>query len=87
MPLEKTLPKRKRTAKIVHPNGKNFWTTQKQFWAWVRSGIIEHTGDNPLKGTIIKVEEFKLVSINHTILNLNNPIHLAEAVKTKGFKR
>jgi hypothetical protein len=72
---------KKRTAKIVCPNGKNFWTTQKQFWQWIRAGIIRQTGDRPLKGIIIRESELKLIMRNHTILNLSAPNHLAEVIR------
>lgn len=87
MKQKKKSPKKKSTAKIVHRSGNNFWTTQKQFWAWVRSGIIEHTGDNPLKGIIVNDEEFKFVMRNHTILNLAAPNHLSEVVRSKRLKK
>ena len=79
--------KNKRTAKIVCPNGKNFWTTQKQFWQWIRSGIIRQTNDRPLKGIIVSEEAFKLVLRNHTVLNLSAPIHFSEVMRSQRLKR
>ena len=29
---------------------KQFWTTQTQFWQWVREGIVTKTGEQPLTG-------------------------------------
>ena len=40
----------KKTARIVCSNGNTFWSTQKQFWGWVREGHVVVTGDFPLTG-------------------------------------
>ena len=83
----KQTPAKKRTAKIVYRNGKNFWTTQKQFWSWVRAGIVKQTGDRPLKGIIVQEAELKLIMRNHTILDLSAPTHLAEMTKINRLKQ
>lgn len=83
--IEKTT--KKRTAKIVCPNGEKFWTTQKQFWQWMRAGIIQKTGDRPLKGIITDKTELKLIMRNHTILNMSAPNHLAEVINANRMKR
>ena len=31
----------KKTARIVCTNDNEFWTTQKQFWLWVREGLVD----------------------------------------------
>jgi hypothetical protein len=80
-------PVRKRTAKIVCRNGNNFWTTQKQFWSWVRAGLVKQTGNRPLKGIIVQEAELKLIMRNHTILDLAAPTHLAEMTRINRLKQ
>ncbi len=86
----KTKPEKKqkkRNAKIVCPNGEKFWTTQKQFWQWVRAGIIRQTGDQPLKGIITNNTELKLIMRNNAILNMSAPNHMAEVIKADRRRR
>lgn len=44
--------KRKKTALVVCSDRKEFWTTQKQFWQWVREGVVVKTYDQPLTGGV-----------------------------------
>jgi hypothetical protein len=57
-----------------------FWTTQKQFWQWMRDGLVVKTGDDPLRGEFVREHEDKMVVIANTILNLAHPNHLREVL-------
>ncbi len=83
--------KKKRTALVICQNGKEFWTTQTEFWQWVRTCVITKTDDNPLTGVFRHEDQERLVLLNHTVLNLGAPNHLREAMmarrKAKGPRR
>jgi hypothetical protein len=72
--------KRKRTARVVCRDGKSFWTTQAQFWQWVRDGVVVKTGERPLAGSFVNEDEELNVVLGNTVLNLARPNHLREAV-------
>jgi hypothetical protein len=72
--------KRKRTAQVVCRDGKSFWTTQAQFWQWVRDGVLVKTGDRPLAGSFVNEAEELNVVLGNTVLNLARPNHLREAM-------
>jgi hypothetical protein len=40
MSVKKEKKKKKRTALVVCRDRKQFWTTQAQFWQWVREGVV-----------------------------------------------
>lgn len=44
---------RKKNALVIFKDGKEYWTTQNQFWQWVRDKLIIKAGDNPLRGNFI----------------------------------
>ena len=73
----------KKTARIVCANGNTFWSTQKQFWQWVREGLVVVTGDFPLTGRFRGRREHLLVMIEHTILDKGAPLHLEEVLGAK----
>lgn len=75
--------KRKRTALIICRDRKQFWTTQAQFWQWVREGVITKTGDSPLTGTFRRPHEELMVVVRNTVLNLAHPNHLREAMAAR----
>ena len=72
--------KKKRTAQVVCRDGKSFWTTQAQFWQWVRDGVVVKTGDKPLVGSFVREAEELNVVLGNTVLNLARPNHLREAM-------
>ena len=72
------IKQKKRNALVVCRDSNQFWTTQKQFWKWVREGVILKTADNPLKGCFIRADEEKMIVVGNTILNLACPNHLQE---------
>jgi hypothetical protein len=75
--------KKKRTAQVVCRDGKEFWTTQAQFWQWVRDGVVVKTGDKPLSGSFVHEAEELNVILGNTVLNLSRPNHLREAMLSR----
>ena len=75
--------KKKRTAQVVCRDGKQFWTTQTQFWQWVRDGVVVKTGDKPLAGAFVHEAEELNVILGNTVLNLSRPNHLREAMLSR----
>jgi hypothetical protein len=75
--------KKKRTALVVCRNGKEFWTTQAQFWQWVRDGVVVKTGEKPLAGDFLREAEELNVVLSNTVLNLSRPNHLREALLSR----
>src|SRR5262245_45445658 len=73
--MEVEKKKVKKNAKIVCASGGDFWTTQKQFWTWVREGLVDVTGQKPLTGRFGGKREKLLVMVRHVILDNANPIH------------
>jgi hypothetical protein len=82
-PIKEKRKKRKKTALVVCSDRKEFWTTQAQFWQWVREGIVVKTGDGPLRGDFKNEHQELLVIMSNTVLNLACPNHLAEAVRSR----
>ena len=75
--------KRKKTALVVCRDRKQFWTTQTQFWQWVREGVVIKTGDQPLSGLFKREHEELLVLLSNTVLNLACPNHMREALLSR----
>ncbi len=75
--------KKKRTALVICHNRQQFWTTQAQFWQWVRDGIAVKLHDHPLTGAFVHEHEEKLVILSNTVLNLSCPNHLSEALRSR----
>ena len=74
----------KKTARIVCANDNEFWTTQKQFWQWVREGLVDVTGQHPLTGRFAGKREKLLVMVRHVILDKSNPNHKQEVLDAYG---
>jgi hypothetical protein len=75
--------KKKKTALVVCRNGKSYWTTQKQFWQWVREGAVVKREDHPLCGEFVREHEELMVVMSNTVLNLAHPNHLGEALSSR----
>ena len=75
--------RRKKTALVVCRDRKQFWTTQTQFWQWVREGVVIKTGDQPLTGLFKREHEELLVLLSNTVLNLAHPNHMREALLSR----
>jgi hypothetical protein len=79
--------RKKRTALVICRDGKQFWTTQTEFWQWVREQIVVKTKDNPLTGFFRHEDAERFVLLNHTVLNLAAPNHLRESLLTRRLLR
>ena len=75
--------KRKRNALIMCHDGKEYWTTQAQFWQWVRESVVVKLSDGPLRGKFIRQNEEYNVVLSNTVLNLRCPNHLREALAAR----
>lgn len=75
--------KQKKNALIVCHDGKEYWTTQAQFWQWVRESMVLKLSDGPLRGQFIRQNEEYNVVISNTVLNLKCPNHLREALLSR----
>ena len=80
---DKKKKKKKKTALVICRDRKQFWTTQTQFWQWVREGVITKTDDSPLTGTFTREHEELLVLLSNTVLNLAHPNHMREALLSR----
>ena len=80
---QKKKAKKKKTALVVCRDRKEFWTTQKQFWQWVRDGVIVKTADKPLTGAFLREYEELMVLVSNTVLNLAHPNHMREALSSR----
>jgi hypothetical protein len=75
--------KKKKTALIACHNRREFWTTQAQFWQWIRDGVIIKTQDHPLTGVFRHEHEELKIVLSNTVLNLAHPNHLREALASR----
>ena len=82
-PKLKKKVKKKKTALVICRDRKEFWTTQTQFWQWVREGVVAKTGDQPLTGMFARQHEELMVVFSNTVLNLAHPNHLREALMSR----
>ncbi|HEV2828256.1 MAG TPA: hypothetical protein VGW76_11705 [Pyrinomonadaceae bacterium] len=80
---DKKKKKKKKTALVICSDRKQFWTTQAQFWQWVREGIVTKTHDSPLTGSFKREHEELLVLLSNTVLNLAHPNHMREALMSR----
>ena len=75
--------RRKKTALVVCRDRKQFWTTQAQFWQWVRDGVVVKTGEQPLTGLFRREHQELMVLFSNTVLNLAHPNHMREALLSR----
>jgi hypothetical protein len=80
---KKKKKRKKKTALVVCRDRKEFWTTQAQFWQWVRDGVVAKTGDNPLTGAFLREHEESMILLSNTVLNLAHPNHIREAMMSR----
>jgi hypothetical protein len=80
---DKKKKRKKKTALIICKDRKEFWTTQTQFWQWVREGVVTKTDDSPLTGRFKREHEELLVLLSNTVLNLAHPNHMREALLSR----
>jgi hypothetical protein len=79
--------KKRKNALVTSRDQKRFWTTQKQFWQWVREGVVVKTGDAPLSGLLVHEDEELLVVLSNTVLSLACPNHLRESLQARRAAR
>lgn len=84
--MRRALRRKKKNALVVCRDGKQYWTTQDQFWQWVREKIIVKQSDYPLQGTFVRRDAEKDVVICNTVLNLACPNHLHEAIASRKLR-
>lgn len=75
--------KKRKNALVICRDRKQFWTTQAQFWQWIREGRIFKTHDQPLTGAFRLEYEEMMVVFSNTVLNLAHPNHLREALTSR----
>lgn len=75
--------KKKKNALIMCHDGKEYWTTQAEFWQWVRESVVIKVSDAPLRGKFIRQNEEYNVVISNTVLNLKCPNHMREALASR----
>ncbi len=75
--------KKKKNALVMCHDGKEYWTTQAEFWQWVRESVVIKLSDAPLRGQFIRQNEEYNVVISNTVLNLKCPNHLREALASR----
>jgi hypothetical protein len=80
------LKRKKKNALVLCQDGKEFWTTQDQFWQWVREKVVVKFADSPLRGAFVRANAEKDVIICNTVLNLAYPNHLREAIYSRRFR-
>ena len=72
---------------MVCANNNEFWTTQKQFWFWVREGIVTQTGDCPLTGKFEGRRDKLLVMVNHIVLDDSVPEHKDQVMFAYNYQK
>ncbi len=82
----RTIKRKKKNALVHCADGSEYWTTQDQFWQWVRERLVVKAGDFPLRGKFVRENAEKDVVICNTILNLAHPHHLSEAIYSRRFR-
>ena len=87
MSEKKEKKRKKRTALVICRSGKQYWTTQTEFWQWVRDQVVVKTQDHPLTGVFRREDEEMMILLNHTVLNLAAPNHLRESMLSRRMLR
>lgn len=76
----------KRSAKVICYEGA-VWVSPKQFWHWVRDGLVEYVSEPPLTGKFQGQRDQFLVSVGHTLLNITCPEHLQAVLLARRQQR
>ena len=85
-PAAEQRPRRK-TARVVCASRNEFWTTSKQFWDWVREGIVTYLSDDPLTGKFEGRRDKLIVMVNHVLLDDSVPEHKTHVLKAYDYKK
>ncbi len=86
-PTKRPAKKRKRTARIICETRNDYWTTQAQFWQWVRELKVVKLHHNPLTGKFVRESDETMVLMGNAILNLAQPNHLNEALSSRRYMK
>ena len=86
-PADRPVNRAKKTARVVCANNNEFWTTQKQFWAWAREGIVTYISDGPLTGKFEGRREKLIIMVNHILLDQSVPEHKDQVLKANDYKK
>ena len=78
-----TTKKKKKTALVICNDGKEFWTTQTQFWQWFRDGVIEKAGDRPLTGLFCREHQELLALLSKSALNPAHQDHKRDVLLSR----
>jgi hypothetical protein len=79
--------KRRRTARIICRSKVEYWTTQAQFWQWVRELKVVKMHHNPLTGFFVCENEELMVLRANAILNLAHPSHMNEVLASRRYMK
>jgi hypothetical protein len=77
----------KKTARVVCASNNEFWTTPKQFWDWVRDGIVTYLSDEPLTGKFEGRRDKLIIMVNHVLLDDSVPEHKAHVLRAYGLQK
>lgn len=72
----------RKSAKVIYSSG-SAWVSPKQFWSWVKDGIVEYVSSPPLTGRFLGRADKFIVSIEHTLLDVSCPEHLHAVLRSK----
>lgn len=86
-PAKHPAKKRKRTARIICRNRTEYWTTQAQFWQWVREMKVVKLHHSPLTGKFVRESEETMVLLGNAVLNLAQPNHLNEVLNSRRYMK
>lgn len=72
----------KRSAKVICLDG-SVWVSPRQFWTWVKDGIVDYVSEPPLTGKFRGQSEKFIVSIEHTLLDVTCAEHRQAVLAAK----
>jgi hypothetical protein len=72
---------------VVCARNNEFWTTPKQFWAWVAEGIVTYKSDEPLTGKFEGLRDKLLVMVKHVLLDESVPEHKFHVLNAYGLQK
>jgi hypothetical protein len=74
--------RRRKTAHIVCSGDGSFWTTPREFWRYVREGVVTPTGERPLTGRFEGHREKMIVRLRGILLDDAAPEHKDAILKS-----
>jgi hypothetical protein len=77
------IKKGKRSARVICQDKSEFWTTQPQFWQWIREHKVVKLHDSPLTGMFTNQDEPWMIYINNSIFNKKHRNHIDEALASR----